>query len=100
VLKRDGYYYMWLCGFDYGRMSLYISEDPMHFGDPVQNRILEQSGHSPEIIQAGGQEWMACVSIANTFGNRPGAHDLHGVYIQPLTWIEADAAAMAKVVRR
>jgi len=99
VIKRNGYYYMWVCGFDYGRMSLYISDDPLNFGDPDKNRIMEQSGHSPEFVQVDGRDLIACVSVATTFGNRPGRHDLHGVYIQPLTWAEPDPDMLAKVVR-
>jgi hypothetical protein len=100
VLKRDGLYYLWVCGFDYGRMSLYVSEDPFSFGHPVKNRIFEQSGHAPEIVHVGDDDWMACVAIASTFGNEPGKHDLPGVYVQRLQWVEADSAAIAKIVRK
>src|SRR5579871_5470463 len=43
ILKRDDLYYLWVSGVDWGRMSLYVSEDPLNFGDPVRNRIMEQS---------------------------------------------------------
>lgn len=100
VLKKDGLYYLWVCGFDWGRMSLYISDDPMDFGHPVNNRIMEQSGHTPEIVYTGGQYWMACAGIAFEFGHAWGVYDLLGTYIQPMKWVEADAAALKKVRRR
>ena len=45
VLKENGLYNLWVSGYDYGRMSLYISEDPMNFGDPVKNRIMDANIH-------------------------------------------------------
>lgn len=100
VLKRDGLYYLWVSGFDWGRMSLYISEDPLDFGDPVGNRIMEQSGHTPEIAYWDGEFWMACAGIATKFGFPWGLHDLIGTYIQPLKWREANGAELEKVVRQ
>ena len=100
VLYRDGYYYLWVSGFDYGRMSLYISEDPFNFGDPVENRIMEQPGHAPEIVSVDGVDYIACCAVASHFGNEPGHHDFRGVYCQPLVWREAGAEVMAKITRK
>ncbi|WP_296615465.1 hypothetical protein [Sphingomonas sp.] len=86
VQVRDGLYYMWVCGFDYGRMSLYVSDNPFCFGDPVDNRMVETTGHAPEIVTIDGVDWMACVSISSQAGLPPAMHDLPGVWIQPLEW--------------
>jgi hypothetical protein len=100
VLKRDGLYYLWVSGFDYGRMSLYISEDPFHFGDEEANRIEEQSGHAPEIVTIDGVDWVGCAAIASQFGNEPAVHDLMGVFVQQLTWEEATPEEIAKIRRK
>ncbi len=86
VMQRGGLYYLWVCGYDYGRMSLYVSNTPFHFGDPLEDRVAEQSGHAPEVVRADGQDWIACCAVASRFGNSPAQHDLPGVYIQPLIW--------------
>ena len=99
VLHKDGLYYLWISGFDWGRMSLYISEDPLNFGDPVHNRIMEQSGHAPEIVHSDGKYWMACAGIASKFGFPWGWHDLIGTYIQPLDWRPATEVELGKIVR-
>jgi len=100
VLKRNGLYFLWISGFDYGRMSLYISEDPFDFGDPMEHRIEEQSGHAPEIVTVDGVDWMASAAIASKFGNTPAAHDLRGVFIQALKWEPITAGERAKIVRK
>lgn len=103
VLERNGYYYMWISGYDYARMSLYISTDPLNFGDADSNRIEEQPGHACEIIYAKGRYWMACVAIASVPGlskvtHLPiSQHDLEGVYIQPLEWRAADSKTAERV---
>jgi len=98
VLQENGYYYMWISGFDYSRMSLYISTDPFNFGNATTNRIEEQPGHASEIVQTGGRYWMACVGIATVTDLRDGAFDLNGVFIQPLEWKPATPEMSAKVV--
>jgi hypothetical protein len=103
VLKRDGLYYLWVSGFDYARMSLYVSEDPAEFGDPADNRIMEQNGHAPEIVSEGGIDYMGCAAIHTNFEepyNPPGASDLNGVYIQPLRWRAATQHEAGRVVRK
>ena len=90
VLYRDGYYYLWISGCDYSRVSLYISKDPFNFGDPALNRIEEQPGHAPEIVKDNGKYYMACSMISTVPSKTPAAHNLDGVYIQPLTWIPAN----------
>jgi hypothetical protein len=109
VLQRAGYNYLWISSTaDYGVMSLYISTDPINFGDPVANRIEEQSGHASEIVHSEGRDWMACVAIASVRGLDPpnakhdlpiGQHDLEGVYVQPLEWRPATPQMVGKVVR-
>ena len=87
VLKRNGLYYLWVCGWDSGRMALYISSDPFDFGDPVADLVTEQSGHAPEIVTHDGKDYMACSAVSSKFGYQvPGEHDLKGVYIQEIVW--------------
>lgn len=99
VLKKDGLYYLWVSGFDWGRVSLYISEDPLNFGDPVGSRIMEINGHTPEVVFDSGRYWIACAGISSTMGRPWGFCDLLGVYIQPLEWKEATGAQLARVTR-
>jgi hypothetical protein len=80
-------------------MSVYISEDPLNFGHPIHNRILEQSGHAPEIVYSDDKYWMACAGIASKLGFPWGVHDLIGTYIQPLTWRPATDAELTMVVK-
>ena len=84
VLYRDGYYYLWVSGIDYSRVSLYISEDPFNFGDPAANRIEEQPGHAPEIASDKGRDYMACSMVSTVPSATPAAHDLEGILIQHL----------------
>lgn len=100
VLPRNGLYYMWLCGFDYGRMSLYVSETPFCFGDPVRNRLLETPGHAPEIVTVDGADWMACVTISTKPGNHPAWHDLPGIWMQRIEWIEMPSELAARIHRK
>ena len=95
VLYRDNLYYLWVSGWDYARMSLYVSEDPLNFGDPSNSRIMEQAGHACQIVQHGGSDWIGCVRI----GNSSDVTDLKGVYLQPLMWREADALMRGKINR-
>jgi hypothetical protein len=98
VLWRDGYYYLWVSGCDYSRISLYISEDPFNFGDPAANRIEEQLGHAPEIVTDNGKDYMACSMISTVPSATPAAHDLDGIFIQQLHWDKAKG--MEKLVTR
>jgi len=105
VLEKSGYFYMWVSGVDYSRMSLYISETPFDFGDAQTNRIEEQPGHAAEIAWSEGRYWMACAAISSIPGlppipQMPAAwHDLAGVYIQPLQWRAATGTDLAKITR-
>ena len=99
VLYRDGYYYLWVSGIDYSRVSLYISEDPFNFGDPTANRIEEQAGHAPEIVSDKGRDYMACSMVSTKPSASPGAHDLEGILIQPLHWDRPDFSAEKRVTR-
>jgi hypothetical protein len=76
VLSENGYYYMWISGYDYSRMSLYISTDPFDFGDATTNRIEEQACHASEVVYADGKYWIACVQIATDHNSA-----LNGVFI-------------------
>ncbi len=98
VLFKDGYYYLWVSGCDYSRVSLYISKNPFNFGDPALNRIEEMPGHAPEIVKDGGKYYMACSMISTVPSKTPAAHDLDGVFIQPLQWIPATEQMKKRVV--
>ena len=100
VLYRDGYYYLWVSGIDYSRVSLYISEDPFNFGDPAANRIEEQPGHAPEVVSDKGQDYMACSMVSTMPSVTPGASDLHGILIQPMHWDKPDPGMEARVTRK
>ena len=100
VLYRDGYYYLWVSGIDYSRISLYTSEDPFNFGDPAANRIEEQPGHAPEIISDKGQDYMACSMVSTVPSASPGANDLQGILIQPMRWDKPDSGMEERVTRK
>jgi hypothetical protein len=100
VLYRDGYYYLWVSGIDYSRVSLYISEDHFNFGDPAGNRIEEQPGHAPEIVSDNGKDYMACSMVSTVPSESPGAHDLDGILIQPLHWDAPEASVEKRVTRK
>jgi hypothetical protein len=97
VLPRNGLYYLWVCGYDYGRMSLYISESPFNFGDPVKNRIMEQAGHTPEIVTEEGVDYMACAHIGPGKLKCSPQTLLIGIRIQPIAWSQANAEEASKV---
>lgn len=103
VLQKGQYYFLWISGFDYSEMSLYVSKDPFNFGGAVANRIEEQPGHACEIVQTQGRYWMASVAIASVRGLPFGQdlpiaqHDLEGVYLQPLEWRAASAGEEERV---
>ena len=99
VLRRDGRYYLWVCGYDYGRMSLYISESPFYFRDPVGNRVMEQAGHCPEIVAEEGFDYMACAHIGPGDLMFSPSNLLHGVHIQPIVWSTANAEEASRVYR-
>jgi hypothetical protein len=100
VLCRDGYYYLWVSGIDYSRVSLYISEDPFNFGDPAANRIEELPGHAPEIVSDRGKDFMACSMVSTKPSASPAAHDLDGILIQPLHWDIPDGGVEKRVIRK
>ena len=100
VLYKDGLYYLFVSGFDYARVALYVSEDPFDFGDPATNKVMEINGHAPEIVEENGKYYIVCAHIATTSGGAPGAADLWGTYLQELVWEPADSAAAAKIVRK
>ena len=100
VLYRDGYYYLWVSGIDYSRVSLYISENPFNFGDPAANRIEEQPGHAPEIVSDKGEDYMACSMVSTVPSASPAAHDLEGILIQSLRWDKPDSGMEERVTRQ
>ena len=86
VYRKDGYYYLFVSGHDYARVTVYVSADPFDFGDPVLDKLTEINGHAPEIVQENGKDYIACAGIYTRAGNGPGGSDLSGVYIQELKW--------------
>jgi hypothetical protein len=100
VLYRDGYYYLWVSGVDYSHTSLYVSEDPFNFGDAIENRIEDTPGHAPEIASVDGKDYMACSMVSTVPSEYPAAHDLDGIYIQPLQWVAADVGMEQRVTRK
>lgn len=99
VLYKDGLYYLFVSGFDYARVALYVSENPFNFGDAEQNKICEMNGHAPEIVEENGRYYIGCAHIASTPGMGWGVADLWGTYIQELEWEPADSVACSKIVR-
>lgn len=86
VYRKDGYYYLFVSGFDYARVAVYVSADPFHFGDAVLDKLTEINGHAPEIVQDDGNDYIACAAISTHAGRGPGESNLSGVYIQELKW--------------
>lgn len=99
VVYKDGLYYLFVCGFDYALMALYVSEDPFNFGDPEKNKITEINGHAPEIVYENGKYYIACAHISSEAGKAPGEADLWGTYIQELKWVKAKPEDKDKIVR-
>ena len=89
VLKRFGFYYLFVSGFDYARVSVYASRNPRDFGHPDADRLEEINGHCPEIVSEGGKDYMICAAISTQPGRPPAVHDLYGAYIQELEWVSA-----------
>jgi len=100
VIRRDGLYYLFVSGFDYARVALYVSEDPFDFGDPIANKVGEINGHAPEIVEENGHYYIACAHIASEPGMAPGVADLWGTYLQELVWSPATEAESAKIFRK
>ena len=73
VLYKDGLYYLFVSGFDYARVALYVSEDPFNFGDAEQNKIAsiinEQSDETGSYIAGvdnNGQKYVV-LPVDETF---------------------------------
>jgi len=88
VIEKNGWFYLFVSGFDYGRVSVYASKSPFKFGDAEKDRLCEISGHAPEIVTVDGIDYIACAAINSKTGGAPAEHDLPGVYIQRLEWEE------------
>lgn len=105
VIKKHGYYYLFVSGFDYGRMAVYASKDYADFGDPKKDLLGELNGHAPEIVTVNGTDYIACAAINATDGSQPYAggkpaeHNIVGVYIQELKWVKQDSAVWMNVVK-
>jgi len=52
------------------------------------------------IVKDNGKYYMACSMISTVPSMTPAAHDLDGVYIQPLTWIPANKEIEKLVTRK
>ena len=103
VIKRHGYYYLFVSGFDYGRIAVYASKDYTNFGHPVKDLLGELNGHAPEIVTVDGIDYIACAAINATDGKetypggQPGQHNIVGVYIQELKWTRQSEAEWLKL---
>lgn len=92
VIKRFGYYYLFVSGFDYGRVAVYRSADPRYFGNGIRDFIGELNGHAPEIVTVDGADYIACAAINEAPANgpypggKPVQTSLGGVYLQKLDW--------------
>ena len=47
VFRKNGGYYLFVSGFDYGRVAVYYSQTPFDFGDADSDMITEINGHAP-----------------------------------------------------
>ena len=88
VIKKGSWYFLFVSGVDYGRVSVYASKNPFYFGDARKDRLYEISGHAPEIVQLGGSDYIVCVGVNSRIGGLPGESDLNSVYVQKLEWVE------------
>ncbi len=92
VIKRFGYYYLFVSGFDYGRVAVYASQDPTDFGDPNRDKLGEINGHAPEIVSLNGRDYIACAAIWLKESGVPGYTIMSGVYLQELQWVKKEEA--------
>ena len=103
VIKRYGYYYLFVSGFDYGRMAVYASKDHTDFGHPINDLLGELNGHAPEIVTVDGKDYIACAAINATDGKevypggKPAETNISGVYIQELKWVPISQAEWLKL---
>lgn len=103
VVKKFGFYYLFVSGFDYGRIAVYASKDHANFGHPSKDLIGELNGHAPEIVTVDGRDYIACAAINATDGKEtylgasPGQHNIVGVYIQELKWVKQSDAVWLKL---
>ncbi len=92
VIKRFGYYYLFVSGFDYGRVAVYASKDPFNFGHPNDDKLGEINGHAPEIVSHEGRDYIACAAIWQRYSGSKDYTILSGVYLQELEWVEKENA--------
>lgn len=95
VMKKGNWYFLFVSGFDYGRVSVYASKNPYNFGDALKDRLYEISGHAPEMLRIGNDDFMVCAAVHTRIGGLPGESDLNSVYIQKLDWVGWDQALAA-----
>lgn len=102
VIKKFGYYYLFVSGYDYGRVAVYRSKSYNDFGHPVKDLLGEINGHAPEIVTVDGVDYIACAAINATDGKdvykggTPAQHNISGVYIQELKWVKQEDAQWLK----
>ncbi len=103
VVKRFGYYYLFVSGYDYGRVAVYSSKTYDDFGNPVNDILGELNGHAPEIVSVDNVDYIACAAInaidgKDTYkGGSPAQHNISGVYIQELKWVKQEDAKWLKL---
>lgn len=97
VIQKGDWYYLFVSGFDYGRVSVYASKSPYSFGDAAKDRLYEISGHAPEMVRIGRTDYVICAAVHSRIGGLPGESDLNSVYLQKLEWVSYDKALAASL---
>lgn len=103
VVKKGKMYYLFVSGFDYGRVAVYASEDYSSFGNPRSDILGEINGHAPEIVYTDGKYYIACAAInawdgVSEYGEHfPGEHNMSGVYIQEMIFTKESEAKWLKL---
>lgn len=87
VVLRNGIYYMLVSGFDYGRVAVYASEDPLFFGDGNLDKLGEISGHAVQVVTENGVDYIGAAAVASSPGHGAGWYDIQGVRMQQLNWV-------------
>lgn len=99
VIRRDGLYYLFVSGFDYARVALYVRKSVVSATDS-ESRWVMINGHALRSSRRTDHYYIACAHIASEPGMAPGVADLWGTYLQELVWSPATEAESAKIFRK